>query len=137
MWYPCNYRGGGGISNSQIVTEEGKYALDAVQNNPDVDNTLASKIKKLETTSPIAIKDITTNNVEIRTAYISVYYGLVSNFFTDNNIPGDNVISIILQTWGGGEAIFTLYMYRDADLGFISPVPQTIASVTVRVVYLK
>ena len=41
------YFRGGGISNSRIVTEEGKYSLDAVQNNPDVDDTLAYKLNKL------------------------------------------------------------------------------------------
>lgn len=35
---------GGGISNSQIITEEGKHALDAVQNNPDVEGSLRQSI---------------------------------------------------------------------------------------------
>lgn len=46
MWYPCNYRGGGGISNSQIVTEEGKYSLDAVQNNPTVEGSLRNELER-------------------------------------------------------------------------------------------
>lgn len=35
---------GGGISNTQVVTEEGKYALDAVQNNPNVPGSLRNRI---------------------------------------------------------------------------------------------
>lgn len=35
---------GGGISNSQVVNEEGKYSLDAIQNNPDVKGSLRQNI---------------------------------------------------------------------------------------------
>lgn len=138
MWFDCNYRGGG-ISNSQIITEEGKYALDAVQNNPDVDNTLASKIKKLETTSPIATKDITVNNVGINgRSSDMLYFGYVNNFFMNNDIPIDKVISILIRTWNGASHMFSTFVYTPNNaLGFISPTAQTITSVLVRVVYLN
>ncbi len=45
MWNICNI--GGGISNSQIITEEGKYALDAVQNNPDIEGSLRNELNRV------------------------------------------------------------------------------------------
>lgn len=45
-FFNSNYSGKG-ITNSQVVTEEGKYALDAAQNNPDIDGSLRNEVDKL------------------------------------------------------------------------------------------
>lgn len=132
---------GGGISNSQVITEEGKYALDATQNNPDIKGTLAYEIQELKTTSPIATKDITINDIKINSkSGEAIYYGYVNNFFADNNIPINKVISVLIRTWDNTNVhhMFSTFVYTPNNaLGFISPVSQTITSVLVRVVYFK
>ena len=45
-FFNSNYSGKG-ITNSQVVTEEGKYAIDAAQNNPDIDGSLRNETGKL------------------------------------------------------------------------------------------
>ncbi len=40
---------GGGISNSQVITEEGKHSLDAVQNNPNVEGSLRQVLNDVST----------------------------------------------------------------------------------------
>lgn len=42
-FFNSNYSGKG-ITNSQVVTEEGRYALDAAQNNPDIEGSLRNEI---------------------------------------------------------------------------------------------
>lgn len=38
---------GGGISNSKVITEEGKCSLDAIQNNPNVEGSLRQEIESV------------------------------------------------------------------------------------------
>lgn len=130
---------GGGISNSQVVTEEGKYALDVVQNNPDIKGTLAYEIQELKTTSPIATKDIHLQHVQIDTRSGSgLYYHHINNFFTDNGIDSDKVITANISNWVGAGYIFNIYVDVSTDaLGFMSQTSQTINNVIIRVVYLK
>ena len=45
-FFNSNYSGKG-ITNSQVVTEEGKYALDAAQNNPDIEGSLRNSINNI------------------------------------------------------------------------------------------
>ena len=111
-----------------------------MQNNPNIDNTLASKIKKLETTSLILMKNVTINGVEINTKYTdTLYYGYVQHFFTDNNIPLGKTISVIIKNWNKATHIFSTFIYANDNnaLGFLSPASQTINSVSVQVIYLK
>lgn len=130
---------GGDISNSQVVTEENKYSLDAVQNNPDVEGTLASEIKELKTTSPIATKDIHLQHMQIDARSGSgLYYHHINNFFTDNGIDSDKVITANISNWTGVGYIFSIYIDVSTDaLGFMSQTSQTINNVIIRVVYLK
>lgn len=130
---------GGGISNSQIITEEGKYALDAVQNNPNIEGTLAYEIQELKTTSSIATKDIHLQHVQIDTRSGSgLYYHRINNFFTDNGIDVDKVITANIGNWTGVGYIFNIYIDISTDaLGFMSQTSQTINNVTIRVTYLK
>jgi|GEM_PF-3759453 len=45
-FFNSNYSGKG-ITNSQVVTEEGKYAIDAAQNNPDIEGSLRNSINNI------------------------------------------------------------------------------------------
>ncbi len=121
------------------MTEEGKYSLDAIQNNPDIEGTLASKIKKLETTSPIATKDIHLQHVQIDTRSGSgLYYHHINNFFTDNGIDSDKVITANISNWAGVGYIFNIYIDVSTDaLGFMSQTLQTINNVMIQITYLK
>ena len=130
---------GGGISNSKVITEEGKCSLDAIQNNPNVEGTLAYEIQELKTTSPIVIKDFYVENVviDVRNGE-AIYYGYINNFFADNDITVNKVISVTIRNWTGANYMFSTFVYTDdGRLGFASPASQTIDGIMLRVVYLK
>lgn len=130
---------GGGISNSQIITEEGKYSLDAIQNNPDIEGTLAYEIQELKTTSSIVTKNIDLHGVQIDTRSASgLYYKNINNFFTDNGIDVDKVVGVNISNWTGVGYIFNIYIGASVDaIGFMSQTSQTINDVTIRITYLK
>ncbi|MCX4326464.1 MAG: hypothetical protein OSJ45_04100 [Lachnospiraceae bacterium] len=45
-FFNSNYSGKG-ITNSQVVTEEGRYALDAAQNNPGIEGSLRNGLENI------------------------------------------------------------------------------------------
>lgn len=102
-FYPCNF--GGGISNSKVVTEEGKYALDARQNNPSLPDTLAYDIKRIETEF----------EEKLKWKFIGMF-DLEANVFKDINIPNTaNEVWFIVgrknnaQIYGGVSTVLPNY----------------------------
>lgn len=81
-FYPCNF--GGGISNSKVIRDEGKYALDAVQNNPDVDGSLRSEIESASGKIDTHIVNAWNNFSVIESAgYIHLVRIKISNIHID------------------------------------------------------
>lgn len=112
--------------------------MDAVQNNPSIDGSLRNEVNKLKTESPIIIRDFKLENVTITSRSGSVYFGEIDNFFTNNGIDVNKVMSLNIVYWQSASSPFNVYMYAALKkLGFMSSTAQTLPMVTIRVAYLK
>ena len=75
---------GGGINNTQIVTEKGKYALDAVQNNPNIEGSLRNELEAISTN--------TKGYYKIGLFYVYRYYVHDKRYVKVNLIPVHEII---------------------------------------------